>query len=171
MTPQLSSLALIFFTAFIATTALALPNPTHSLLRRDDPQPLGVEKAWGTEFVDLVFTVYDGIDCDGHSVIYTGQYGFYSAFQMRSYRLSRHLRSNEMLDFYSGLGNNHTVDHSLNGHFSKACLQFDARAGLNATGDDDNESSYMTGNFGDGTSKGCHTLRSNQWCANIYYTS
>ena len=152
-------MAKILTTAFIAVTALALPNPTNSLLPRDDdfPQPIGV--ATGSPFYKLEFTVYAQEDCKGTPAgIFDGSYGFYAARQMQSYRLSRTLyHGQEELAFFAGplpglLELNHTVDHALNGHYTTSCLEYDFLVDLN------------------GELKGCHTLPNNQWCAVISRT-
>lgn len=149
----------ILTTAFIAVTALALSNPTDSLLPREDlPPPKGIDQ--GSPFVELEFTVYAEADCKGPAAgIFDGSYGFYAARQMQSYRLNRTLMSGqETLDFYAGpwlpglSENNYTVDHALNGHYTTSCLSWDFTADYN------------------GGEAGCHTLPQNEWCAMIWRT-
>ena len=165
-------MALILTTAFIAIIALALPNPkpTINILPPKLPQPLGSRS--GAPFsLDLTFTIYAEPDCNGEPAgVYTSSYGFYEAYQMQSYHLSRALLWPETLDFFAGIGGddepaNHTIDHTLDGHYTESCLLFDVRAGVNATthdkGVDDPAESH-------GRNVGCHTLVRNEWCANIW---
>ena len=154
------SMVMILTTAFISVTALALP---------DVPPTAPPSLSSGDEFFDgLIFKPYKGVDCHGEpAAVYDGQYGRWEAFQMQSYSLNRPLLDGENLDFYSGRGTdgniNYTVDNSKSGHFSVSCLQFDLRAGVNATTSD-------TGNHPKlhGKNQGCHTLVHNEWCANIW---
>lgn len=161
-------MALILFTAFIFVTALALPNPTNSLLPREVPDDLGFDS--GDPFFKLEFKVYKGSNCNGNpAATFDGQYGHFAGYQMRSYHLNRSLNSAEELDFYAGLGTdqkvNHTYDETRNGHSTISCLLYDVTAGYNATeGDIGNTAS----DHGKGTQAGCHTLISNEWCASIW---
>lgn len=161
-------MALILFTAFISVTALALPNPTHSLLPREVPDDLGFDP--GTPFYDLEFTVYKSSNCNGKpAATFLGQYGHFAGYQMHSYRLSRALDSAEVLDFYAGLGPdlsvNNTYDETRNGHSTISCLLYDVTAGHNATeGDIDKHANDR----GDGRQAGCHSLNKNEWCASIW---
>ena len=149
------SKTMILTTAFIAITALALPDPTHSLRRRDFPQPIGQDQ--GKPFDKLELTVYAEQNCQGTPAgIFDGSYGFYAARQMQSYRLNRTLvHGYEQLDFYAGpllpgyLDLNHTVDMARNGHYTTSCLEHDTVADFI------------------GERAGCHTLEVNQWCAVI----
>ena len=148
-------MAMILITAFIAVTALALPD--------------AVFEDWiGRNFTDLIFKPYKGVDCHGKpAAVYEGQYGFWDALQMQSYSLSRPLEPYEFLDFYSGIGTdgmkNHTVDDSKTGHVSISCMNFDLRAGVNATtSDTGNDPKFH------GRNQGCHTLVHNEWCAKIW---
>ena len=153
------SMAIVLTTALIAVTALALPDAA------PPTAPPGLSP--GGKFDDrLEFRPYKGVDCHGTAAaVFEGQYGYWEAFQMQSYSLSRSLKHYETLDFYSGIGTdgkiNHTVDNSKSGHFSVSCLKFDLRAGVNATTSD-------TGDSPHGRDKGCHTLVHNEWCANIW---
>ena len=161
-------MALILTTAFIAITALALPNPnpTSNIQSREFPQPLGSRSGASFSY-DLTFKIYAEQNCTGEPA---GSYGFYEAYQMQSYHLSRTLGWAETLDFFAGPGGddepvNHTIDHALDGHYTESCLLFDVRAGVNATtydkGVDDPTDSH-------GRNVGCHTLVRNEWCANIW---
>ena len=162
-------MAMILTTAFIAITALALPNapPVVGVTVPPAPAPDGVET--GKDFDDgLVFTLYKGVECHGEpAIVYRGQYGRWEALEMQSYNLSRSLELNEELDFYSGIGAdgkvNYTVDNSRSGHFSDSCFQFDRRAGVNATTSDAGKHPKMHGR-----NEGCHTLVHNEWCANLW---
>ncbi|KAF6228848.1 hypothetical protein HO133_006959 [Letharia lupina] len=160
-------MTLILATAFIAITALALPNPTNSILPRDFPEPLGRNQ--GSPFTALTFTIYEEPHCKGEPAgTYTGSYGFYEAHQMQSYRLTRTLTIHEVLDFYSGsatdLTVNNTHDPTKNGHYTEACWLYDATAGINAT-----EKDQATGGGGhNGKTAGCHTLNKNEWCAILW---
>lgn len=161
-------MALILFTAFISATALALPNPTDSLLPLPVPDDLGVIS--GAPFAGLEFRVYLGSDCnDNPAATFDGQYGHFAGYQMRSYHLNRTLYHNETLDFYAGLGTdlkiNNTYDKTRNGHSTISCLQYDVTAGFNATEGDLNN---YRNDHGDGTQAGCHTLNNNEWCASIW---
>ena len=165
-------MALILATALVAITALALPIPPNRLSPRDFPQPQGVGQ--GAKFdASLTFTIYSDINCNGNPAgIYTSSYGFYEAYQMQSYHLSRNLFMNETLDFYSGSPTHpqvdHAIDHSLDGHYTESCLQFDRRAGKNATTSDKPISDLQDNH---GRKKGCHTLVANEWCAVIWGNS
>ena len=159
MSPHITSPALIFAIAFIAVTALALPNSINPLLPRDFPPPLGINQ--GHDFSGLTFKLYAEKDCKGDPAgIYTGSYGFYEAYQMQSYNLSRQLMANEVLDFYSGLRpdsrDKNKFNHGVNGHYTEACWMYDTTAGVNATTDGLH-----------GTHLGCHTLKNIEWCAMI----
>lgn len=86
---------------------------------------------------------------------------------MNSYRLSRPLEENEVLDFYSGLATskvvNNTFDSTLDGHYTEACWLYDVTAGVNATSHDDGHDEDK-----DGRQKGCHKLNKNEWCAIVW---
>lgn len=159
-------MALILTTAFLAVAALALSDST-TLLPLDFPPLLGSDS--GSPFNGLTFTIYPDKGCQSQAAgIYTGQYGFYQAYQMQSYHLSRTLYANETLDFYAGSGTdlqvNNTIDHTLDGDYTEACWVYDATAGLNATTQDkaDKLSKHL------GREKGCHTLNKNEWCAILW---
>ena len=161
-------MAMVLTAAFIAVSALALPNPTHSLLPRDGT-PLGIGSNQGSPFDFLEFTVYAEKDCKGTPAgIFDGSYGYYAARQMQSYHLNRSLHHGaEVLDFYGGFlpGTkevNHTVDHALNEHYTLSCWAHDVTAGLDGA-TTDRPASH-------GELKGCHTLVNNEWCANIWNT-
>ena len=85
---------------------------------------------------------------------------------MQSYKLSRALHDNEVLEFFTSLGagapSRYSVDYGLNDEGEAACVLYDSTAGLNATDGDDNN--------GDGRGKGCHTLKHNEACANLFQT-
>lgn len=159
----------ILTTALIAVTAIAHPNPTNPLVPRDFPQPVG-KNSQGLDFENgLEFKIYERKNCEGSPAgVYTGNYGFYEAYQMQSYHLSRPLEGNETLDFYAGLepvvGVNNTFDPTLNGQSTMSCLMYDATAGRNATEDDKaaDQAEHL------GKDKGCHTLNKNEWCAVIW---
>ncbi|CAF9932991.1 MAG: hypothetical protein ALECFALPRED_005459 [Alectoria fallacina] len=157
-------MALPLTTAFLATTALALPTSTDPVL----PQALGFDS--GLDFLELTFTIYAEKDCKGEPAgIYVGSYGYYEAYQMQSYRLSRDLYDNERLDFYSGSETdqphvNHSIVHTLDSHYTEACWLYDVTAGVNAT-EHDNINEHQ------GSNKGCQTLIENEWCAVIWKTS
>lgn len=167
-------MALILLTAFISVTALALPNPTNSLLPRDFPQPLGFDQ--GSPFDQLEIMVYSQENCGRKPAgIFDGNYGFYIGYQMKSYHLSRSLYDYENLDFYAGLGTdskiNNTVDDARNTHYTESCLQFDVRAGSNATiSEVASEKEIALQPAYDGKTAGCHTLDKNEWCAIIWKT-
>lgn len=157
-------MALILASAFLAVAALAFPNPTNPLLRRNFPQAQGTGQ--GLDFDKLTFTVYEGGDCLRQPKgVYKGSYGFYEAHQMMSYKLSRPLNPNEVLDFYSGsatdLSVNHTYNPAVENHYTEACWLYDATAGVNATTQDDLGRE-------EGRKAGCHTLLQNEWCAIIW---
>ena len=159
-------MALILTSALMAVTALALPNPINTLAPRDIPQPIGFSQ--GIAFLDLTFKIYPKSDCKGSPAgNYQGSYGFYDAYQMQSYHLSRTLYDDEVLDFYSGSATdsqpNNTIDHALDGHYTEACYVLDVTAGSDATTDDDDNSK--------GRKQGCHTLKHNEWCAMIWRNS
>ena len=162
-------MVMILTAAFIAVTALALPNAplVATVTMQLTPAPSGVET--GKKFDnDLKFKPYKGVDCHREpAAVYEGQYGRWEAFQMQSYSLSRSLRPAEQLDFYSGMGAdgniNYTVDNSRSGHFSISCFRFDLRAGVNATTSDVGQHPKIHGR-----NKGCHTLVHNEWCANLW---
>ena len=161
-------MAMILTTAFIAVTALALPNPTESLLPRDDIPP-AMGQAQGSPFDFLEFTVYAEKDCKGKPAgIFDGSYGYYAARQMQSYHLNRSLHHGaEVLDFFGGFlpGTkevNHTVDHARNEHYTLSCSTHDVTAGLDGATTDRPAIR--------GEHKGCHTLVNNEWCAMIWNT-
>ena len=161
-------MAIVLMTAVIAAIALALPNPAYPILPRDLPQPFGLDQ--GTDFRDLEFKIYAEPKCKGERAgDYTGSYGFYEAYQMQSYHLSRDLYDNETLEFYSGSGPgmevDNTIDHSLDGHYTASCWVYDTTAGVNATADD--KAVEQGGHLGLGGMEGCHTLNKNEWCAVI----
>ena len=158
-------MARILIIAFLAIAALTLPIATNPILPRDDPQPLGIDPR--LLFSDgLEFTTYADKSCQGDGIHFKGAYGLYEAFQMRSYKLSRSLTKNERLDFFTafgtGLPDRYSVDHAMDGQYTEACVLYDSTAGVNATTHDDQ---------GHGTWNGCHTLKNNEWCANLYITS
>ena len=165
-------MALILMTAFIAVTALALPNSpslTGPLRTSGFPVAQGVEQ--NIDFLDLTFTTYPKGTCQGGaSGIYTGVYGFYVAHQMQSYRLTRDLFDDEALDFYSGSESdeevNNTLDPSKEGHYTLSCWLYDATAGFNATTQDRASSSFSAQHHG--RTQGCHTLNKNEWYAIIW---
>ena len=177
-------MAMILTTAFLAVTALALPNPppvttittlvpptvhpvTTVTVSLPSNAPSGART--GQNFDDgLTFKPYKEVDCHGEAAaVYTGQYGLWEAYQMQSYSLSRALRNDEQLDFFAGIdanGNiNNTADNSKNGHFTLSCFKFDVRAGANATTSDVGKDPKFHGR-----DEGCHTLVHNEWCANLW---
>ncbi|CAD6576559.1 MAG: hypothetical protein ASARMPRED_007778 [Alectoria sarmentosa] len=152
---------LLLTTVILAVTALALPTSTNPILSRQIPQSKGL--GVGELFSQLTFTTYAEPSCQGSGNAFTTAYGFFEAFQMQSYSLSRSLHANEVLDFYTGFGtglqSKYSVDHAVDGHYTEACLQYDSTAGINATTNDDE---------GHGRWNGCHTLNNNEWCAMIW---
>ena len=162
-------MALILTTAFIAIIALAHPAITTPVLPRQDyPPPLGVEA--GTLLpVGFSFTTYAKKSCEGEGNVFAeytnASYGDYAPWQMRSYHLSRALKDNEKLDFFTGFGtglqSKYSVDLVVNGHYTESCLQYDSTAGDDATTDDDDKDH-------DGRKGRCHDLKNNEWCANLY---
>ena len=161
-------MALILLTACVSVTALALPNPTYSLPPREVPPNLGLKL--GTPFVNLDFTEYKKVDCDGEpEAVFDGQYCRFAGYQMRSYHLNRTLKVGETLDFYAGLGTdvevNRTYDHTWNGHSTKSCLLYDVTAGVNTTERD--VGFHVSDHTPNGRYVGYHTLNENERCANI----
>lgn len=163
-------MVMILITALLTVTALALPNaPPVTTVTVSLPSPVPSGAKTGKNFDDgLTLKLYKGIDCNDKPVaVYEGQYGWGEAYQMQSYSLSRSLRNEEQLDFYSGMdanGNiNNTVDNSRNGHVSLSCFKFDVRAGANATTSDvGNHPKFH------GRNEGCHTLVRNEWCSILW---
>lgn len=85
---------------------------------------------------------------------------------MQSYKLDRDLNDNEILEFFTGTGDGTTqskyaVDDGLNTDGEVGCMMYDSTAGTNATTNDGN---------GKGRSKGCHNLKNNEACANLFQT-
>ena len=84
---------------------------------------------------------------------------------MRSYHLSRDLRDNEVLDFFTGLGKGlptrYARDFGLDDHYEQACIWYDSTAGINAT---------KHGEQSHGRKVGCHDLMNNDACASIWLT-
>ena len=157
-----TNMTALLTTAFLAATLLALPTSTTRILPRALPAE-GVGQ--GDLYSQLTYTTYAEINCQGSGHTVTGGYGYYTAYQTQSYHLSRALRNNEVLDFYTGFGtglpSKYSVDHAMDGDYDDACLQYDSTAGINATTHD---------NEGHGRHIGCHTLVNNEWCSNIYQT-
>lgn len=152
-------MAVILTTALFAVTALALPINTVPVSLRDTPQALGVDP--GELFpADLMFTTYAEKSCEGEGHAFKSAYGYYDAFQMQSYSLTRSLHDYEVLDFYTGFGtglnSRYAVDHAMDGNYAQACVQYNSTAGINATTYD---------NKGHGRWDGCHELKNNEWCA------
>ena len=90
-------------------------------------------------------------------------YSNYLPYQTRSYSLSRSLeRKIKVLEFFTGYGtglpSRSSVDRAMDGDVQDACQQYDASAGVNAATHD---------NEGQGRWNECHTLVSNEWCANL----
>ena len=171
-------MALILATALVAIIALALPNPPNTLSPHDYPKAKGY--LTGNQYNhNLTFTIYAEKKCTGNpQMTYSGQYGYYDAFQMQSYHLSRTLSKSEVLDFYSGsqtdLEVNHTIDYTLDGRYAEACWLYDATAGLNATTGDrefEENQEYQEKQKHHGRHEGCHTLVANEWCAVIWHSN
>lgn len=162
-------MALILIIAILAIAALTLPTATNPILPRDYPPPQGIDQ--GLLFSKgLEFTTYANKSCQGDGHAFKGAYGYYAAFQMQSYSLSRSLADDEQLDFFTGnstgLPDQYSVDHATDGHYTEACLFYDSTAGVNATTHDN-----QGHNQSHGRNNGCHTLKNNEWCANLYITS
>lgn len=161
---------MLLSTVFLAIAALSLPTSATPVLPRGDadpPPPLGIDIG-NIETVDLVFTSYTDEHCQNDGQAFRTAFGFYMAQNMKSYHLNRSLKKDEVLEFFTGYGtglsSKYSVDNTMDGHYTEACLQYDSTAGINATTNDDPQNAGSS----QGRWSGCHTLHNNEWCANIY---
>lgn len=148
--------------AFIALTALALSTSANPVTPRarvpDGPQPQGLDQG---AFFYFNFTTYTSPHCGGEALVFAGAAGWYIPVTMQSYSLSDDLKDVYRLDFFTGDGTGLVSKIPTDGDVKRACGQFDATAGVNA-------STHDAKGEGHGRWKGCHDLVRKEECAMIW---
>lgn len=138
-----------FFLAFLASSISATPlyHPSNDTLTNSPLQPRGT-------CPDLVVKTYIQKGCHGKGNTATDiNYNAPIAFQMASYKLSRDLGPDEVMDMFASAGwgptSSDPIDPAMNGLADQACAQ------------------HTWTVTRDKTTKGCHDLTKNMGCMKI----